>query len=117
MRATPRQAFATLRVYSLLKYYAMASRDEFVEKLKSQIDALNEEVDELEARARETSGEVSVELDKQRARVEEQREQFYARLQALRDAGDDSWEPVKDGAEHTFKALQNSVNYFKSHFR
>jgi DNA-binding transcriptional MerR regulator len=95
----------------------MASRDEFVEKLKSQIDALNEEVDELEARARETSGEVSAELDKQRARVEEQREQFYARLQALRDAGDDSWERVKDEAEHTFKALQNSVNYFKSHFR
>jgi len=95
----------------------MASRDEFVEKLKSQIDALNNEVDELEARARETSGELRVELDKQRERVEEQREQFYTRLQALRDAGEGNWERVKGEAEHALKALHNSVNYFKSHFR
>ncbi|KGE02784.1 sll1863 family stress response protein [Pseudohaliea rubra] len=95
----------------------MSSRDEFVRKLKNQIDALNEEVDELEAAAGETSGELRVELDKQRARVEEQREQFYARLQALKDAGDDNWERVKKEAEHTLKALHNSVNYFKSHFR
>ena len=95
----------------------MSSRDEFVRTLKNQLDALNEEVDELEAAARDTSGELRVELDKQRARVEEQREQFYARLQALRDAGDDGWERLKTEAEHTLKALQNSVSYFKSHFR
>ena len=95
----------------------MSSRDEFVQKLKDQIDALNSEIDQLEARARETSGEVEEELRKQRARVEEQREQFYARLEALKEAGEDNWERVKGEAEHALKALHNSVNYFRSHFR
>ncbi len=95
----------------------MPTRDEVVEKLKEQIDALNSEVDALEARARKTSGEVEAELDKQRARLEEQREDFYARLEALKQAGDDNWDRLKHEAEHALKAVHNSFNYFKSHFR
>ncbi|MHA7815239.1 MAG: sll1863 family stress response protein [Pseudohaliea sp.] len=95
----------------------MTSRDEFVQKLKDQIDALNSEIDDLEARARETSGEVEEELGKQRARVEEQREQFYARLESLKQAGEDNWERMRGEAEHALKALRNSVHYFRSHFR
>lgn len=95
----------------------MASRDEFVQKLKDQIDDINSEVDELEAKARETSGEVEEELNKQRARLEEQRALFYARLEDLKQAGEDNWERVKNEAEHALKAVQNSLSYFKSHFR
>ena len=95
----------------------MPSRDEVVEKLKQQIDALNSELDAVEARARETSGEVEAELDKRRARLEEQREDFYARLEALKQAGDDNWDRLKHEAEHALKAVHNSFSYFKSHFR
>jgi hypothetical protein len=94
----------------------MQSRDEFVQALKDQIDALNKEVDELEAKARETSGSIENEIAKQRAKLDEQREHFAARLAEAKDAGDETWEELKGEAEHALKAFKNSVNYFKSHF-
>lgn len=95
----------------------MTSRDEFVKKLKQQIDELNGEVDKLEARADSASAQARAELDKRRAQLEEQRGLAVARLTDIREAGEDNWEHLRDEAEHAMKALHNSFNYFKSHFR
>jgi predicted nucleic acid-binding Zn-ribbon protein len=95
----------------------MASRDEFVQKLKDRIDTLNSDIDDLEDKARKASGDAERELEKQRALILEQRDQFEARLDALKQAGEDNWEHLKAEAEHALKALSNSVSYFKSHFR
>jgi vacuolar-type H+-ATPase subunit I/STV1 len=94
----------------------MKTRDELVQALKDQIDALNKEVDELEAKARETSDAVEGEIAKQREKLEEQRAHFVERFADAKDAGDEAWEELKDEAEHALKAFRNSVNYFKSHF-
>ncbi len=93
------------------------NRNEFVEKLKGQLDEINEEVDELEAKVNNAGADVKEEYQEKLQEAKAARVKAEGKLQELRDAGEDAWEDLKADAEHTWKALRNSVNYFKSHFK
>lgn len=93
------------------------NREQFVQKLKSQLDEINDDIDALEARLDASATQAREEF---RGRLEEakaQRAAAEAKLQEVRNAGDEAWEDLKHEAEHAWSALKSSVNYFKSHFR
>jgi hypothetical protein len=46
-----------------------------------------------------------------------QRAAAEKKLEDICGAADDAWEGLKDDAEKTWKAVRNSVNFFKSHFK
>ncbi|NKI36615.1 hypothetical protein HFP89_15695 [Wenzhouxiangella sp. XN79A] len=94
-----------------------SSRKEFIAELKDKLDEADERIDTLERKFEEASGDARQEYRKRLDELREQRERAGRKLQELRDAGDDSWQGIKDEAEQVGKALRNSFNYFKSHFR
>ena len=93
------------------------NRDEFVESLKQQLDELNAEVDELEAKMKNAREDVRGEYEERLAQAIAEGDRARQKLEEVREAGEDAWEDMKDEAEHAWKALRNSVNYFKSHFK
>jgi SMC interacting uncharacterized protein involved in chromosome segregation len=92
-------------------------RDQFVKKLKSQLDEINDEVDALEARYDSAEAEVKKKYTEQLEEAKAHRAAAEKKLEEIRVAGEDAWEDLKAEAEHTWKAFKNSVNYFKSHFK
>jgi cell division protein FtsB len=93
------------------------TRDEFVESLKQQLDELNAEVDELEAKMNDARDDARKQYEEKLAQARAEGTRARQKLEEVRDAGEDSWEDLKGEAEHAWKALRNSVNYFKSHFK
>jgi chromosome segregation ATPase len=100
-----------------LKENGKLNRDEFVAKLKGQLDEMNAAVDELEEKVDAARGDAAREYEKKLDELRAERARAKDKLQEIRDAGDDAWEDLKDEAEHAWKAFRNSVNYFKSHFK
>ncbi len=93
------------------------ARKELIAKMKEQLDDLDAGIDDLDKKREELSGEARKEYDKRLQELVEIRHDAEKRLQDVRTASEDRWQQVKDEAEHTRKALMNSFNYFKSHFK
>ena len=92
----------------------MSIRQEYVDKLKTQLDELNGELDKFEAKIVEMTGPArergAAELDKARQRYAATME----KLDALRRSGADGFDNARAEVESVWKALKQSVNYFKS---
>lgn len=93
------------------------TRKGFIENLKSKLDDLDERIDALEQKSKEFQGEARKEYEKRRLDLQEKRRHVDRKLDELRAAGEEKWQGLKIEAEHTWKALGNSFNYFKSHFK
>jgi hypothetical protein len=92
----------------------MATRDEVVERLKRQLDDWNGDIDQLETKLDEVTGPAREKLEPYLAKVRESRNSALKKLSELRASGDESWDKVEGEAEHLWKTLRQSINYFKS---
>lgn len=94
-----------------------SKREQFIETLKSRLDDLNSEMDKLEKKADEASGKAEERYEEQLADMREKRAEMEDKLKELRAASEAQFDKLKLEAEHAWKAFQNSVEYFRSHFR
>ena len=92
----------------------MSKRDEFVEKLKKQIDSANRKLDELEVKAGQASGEAKKKYEERMVHLREMSQPARDRLEALKDSGESQWESLTAESEKIYKAFVHSFNYFKS---
>ena len=92
----------------------MASREEYVEKLKRQLDEWNGDIDQLEAKLAEATGPAREKLEPYLVKAREGSESALKKLAELKASGDESWDKLECEAEHLWKTLKQSVNYFKS---
>ncbi len=92
----------------------MATRDEYVDKMKAQLDEWNAEMHKLEGKFHEASDETKRKLEPHLAKVREARDATVAKLKELKDSGEASWDSAVDEVEHVWKTFKQSVNYFKS---
>lgn len=92
----------------------MPTRDEMIESLKQQLDALNAKLDELETKASQASGDAKADYQKRMQHLSEMAQPARDKLQELRTAGEGQWDRVSAEAEKYYKALKHSFNYFKS---
>ena len=94
-----------------------SKREQFIERIKQQLDELNDEIDRLEKRAGEVSAESREKLKAQREEMKQRRSELETKLREARAAGEAQFEKLKLEAEHAWKAFQNSVKYFRAHFK
>lgn len=94
-----------------------SKRDQFIASVKQKLDQLNTEIDHLEGKVKETSGEARKKYKAQLDDVREKREALKQKLTELRAASEAQWDKLKLEVDHAWKAFHNSVNYFKSHFK
>ncbi|MGY6631250.1 MAG: sll1863 family stress response protein [Wenzhouxiangella sp.] len=92
-------------------------REQFIESLKDRLDDLNSEMDKLEKKAEEASGKAEQRLEEQLSDMRKKRDEMRNKLSELRAASEAQFDRLKLETEHAWKAFQNSVNYFRSHFK
>jgi hypothetical protein len=94
----------------------MTTRDEYVEKLKSQLDQWNAQMAQWEARTREAQAGAKAAYEQQLAQLRSQQEQAMVQMKLLQGASADAWQDLARGAESAWLSMQDAFNKARSHF-
>ena len=94
----------------------MKKRDEYVAKMKAQLDDLNAQLDKLAVKSKSASKEMQAKYKQEMADLRAKSGQAAAKLDDLKDAGEDAWDNLVAETEKVGDALKHSYNYFKSQF-
>jgi molecular chaperone GrpE (heat shock protein) len=92
----------------------MSKRDHYVEKMKLQLDEMNQEITALEAKASEASQEARERYELEMAKLHAHSKAAVAQMETIRASGEDSWHKLVADMENTRKAFVDSFHYFKS---
>ncbi len=95
----------------------MSKRDEYIAKMKQQLDDLNSQIGELETKAKAGQAEFGKKYEEQMANLRELSSTAKAKMDELMEAGEDKWEALITEGEKVHKAFVHSVNYFKSQLK
>lgn len=95
----------------------MNTREEFVENLKSKIDDWNSEIEQLEARGRESSEKAKQEIKVKLAELRSKRRRASEKLEEVESATSDAWESLKIGAMLVWEDITDTVTATKESFQ
>jgi hypothetical protein len=95
----------------------MSKRDEYVEKMKSQLDTWNTALAKWEAKAKEAQTEMRPEYEKQRAEFYRLRDQGSERMKQLQSAAGDAWMDLTRGADEAWAKMREAFEKAHSHFK
>ncbi len=94
----------------------MINRDEYVQKLKDQLDQWNAESKKWEAKAHEAQSSVKAEYEKQLNMLNSRRDEAMVQLKLLQGASSDAWQDMMKGTDQALKGMQEAFNRARSHF-
>lgn len=95
----------------------MSKREEYIAKIKAELDELNEDLGKLEARAKEASESARAKYEEQMKEVRGLAAELRTELDKVRAAGEQAWNDLTEEVERVRKALVHSFNYFKSQLK
>jgi len=99
----------------------MSTRDEYIAKMKTQLDDWSVEISALEERAQDFKDDAKVKYEEQLAVLRAKREEGMIKLEAMmaevKSASETAWEQVKTETEHAWEALKDSVATFRTHYK
>lgn len=92
----------------------MSKRDEYVEKIKLQLDELNAKMTVLENKAQDAKDDARDKYKEEMRKLRHQSKLAVAKLDELKAVGEDSWTSMVSEMEKVRDAFKHSFNYFKS---
>jgi lipid II:glycine glycyltransferase (peptidoglycan interpeptide bridge formation enzyme) len=92
------------------------TRDEYVNKLKQQLDQWNAESKKWEAKAQAAQSSMKAEYDKQLNMLNSRRDEALYQLKLLQGASTDAWQDMMKGTDQALKSMQEAFNRARSHF-
>jgi hypothetical protein len=95
----------------------MKNREEYIDKLATQLKEWSAKIDELEVKARSTTEELKVKYEKEIKELSAQRETAEKKLKELRSASAEAWDILKAGAETIWADMQKTLNEAKQKFQ
>jgi lipid II:glycine glycyltransferase (peptidoglycan interpeptide bridge formation enzyme) len=95
----------------------MSRRDEYLEKLKAQLDEWNEEIARWEARTKNAQAEVRADYERQLAAFRHQRDQAMERMRLVQAASGDAWVDLVRGADDAWNKMHEAFEKARSHFQ
>ncbi len=95
----------------------MSKRDEYIEKMKQQLDELNDQLGKLELKAQAANEELHVKYSEQIDDLRKMSGAAQQKMDEIRQAGEDRWESLVEEGEKVHKAFVHSFNYFKSQLK
>ena len=95
----------------------MNNRDDYVEKLKAQLDLWNAQLSAWQSAARGATAEAQTELEKQVGIVKSRLDDMMFRMELMKGASADAWQEVARGADDARKAMQDALDKARSHFK
>lgn len=94
----------------------MMNRDEYVQKLKAQLDQWNAEAANWETKAKEAQSHMKVEYEKQLAALNSRRDEALYQMKLMQSASTDAWQDMMRGTEEAWKNMHEAFNKARSHF-
>ena len=94
----------------------MINREEYVQKLKSQLDQWNAEAAQWEQKAKTAQTHMKAEYEKQLAAVNSRRDEALYQMKLLQSASLDAWQDMMRGTEEAWKNMHDAFNKARSHF-
>jgi predicted nucleic acid-binding Zn-ribbon protein len=95
----------------------MTDRDDYVEKLKAQLDALNAQLTAWQSAASAATAEAKIELEKQVGIMKSRLDDMAYRMELLRGASTEAWREIARGADEARKAMQDAFEKARSRIR
>ena len=92
----------------------MSKRDDYIEKMKLQLDELNAKMSRVELKAKEAKEDARDKYREEMDKLRAQSKIAVAKLDEIKAAGEDTWETMVTEMEKVRDAFKHSVNYFKS---
>ncbi len=92
-------------------------RKSLIEEAKKQLNEFNSQLDDLEIKMKDFSGEAKKVYDEQAGELRKLIGEAEKNFDKAKNASEETWGEVKDFVEFTGKALRSSFNYFISHYK
>lgn len=94
----------------------MTQRDEYVAKLKAQLDRWNADMAKWEAKAREAQAGAQAQYAQQLASVRQRRDQVFYQLALLQSATADAWTDLMQGTDEAWARMRKAFDEAAGHF-
>lgn len=95
----------------------MPKQNAYIAKMKLQLDELNVKMNELDAKAQEAKADVRDQYREEIRKLRHQSKLAVAKLEAVKAAGENSWEAMVAEMEKMRDAFSHSFHYFKSQIK
>jgi len=95
----------------------MDNRDEYVEKMKAQLDQWNRQMAAWDAAARDATAEARIELEKQVGIMKSRADDLVFRMELLKGASADAWQEIARGADDARKTMQDAFEKARDRFK
>ncbi len=92
----------------------MTQKSVYIEKMKSQLDDLNTNMNALQAKAAEAKEDARDMYKAEMAKLQEQSNLAVAKLGEMRTASEESWDAMVAEMDKVRDAFVHSFHYFKS---
>ena len=94
----------------------MSTREEYVQKMKAQLDQWNAEVAKWEEKTRAAQAEMKTEYEKQLEAYRSRRDEAMYQLHQVQVASAEAWMDMMKGADAAWKAMGEAFLKARSHF-
>lgn len=95
----------------------MNQRDEYIEKLKQQLDQWNAEVAKWEDKTRQAQAGMRTEYEKQLQAYRRQRNQALEHMRRIQSASGEAWMELVRGADDAWAKMREAFEKARSHFQ
>jgi lipid II:glycine glycyltransferase (peptidoglycan interpeptide bridge formation enzyme) len=95
----------------------MINRDEYVEKLKQQLDQWNAEVSQWESKAKLAQESMRAEYEKQLAAYRSKRDHALEQLSKVQSATGEAWKEFARAADDAWARMSEAFEKAGSHFK
>ena len=95
----------------------MSKRDEYVEKMKLQLDRWNADITQWEAKALVAQSEARAEYDKRLEALRQEREKAMYQMKLLQSAAGEAWVEMVRGTDEAWARMREAIDKAGAHFR
>jgi chromosome segregation ATPase len=92
-----------------MKDYTFAQKAEFTAKMRGQLDEINKDLDQLDARIDKASDAVKAEAKPKLQALHEQMAQLNKQLEDAANATESTWDTVKNGFKKAYESTKDGI--------
>ena len=92
-----------------MKDYTYAEKDEFVKQMQTELDQLNQDLDQLSAKVESSTDAVKAEAKPKLQALRDQAAQLSQQLTATKGATETTWDSVKAGSKKAYAAVKDGI--------
>jgi predicted nucleic acid-binding Zn-ribbon protein len=94
----------------------MSTREEYVQKMKAQLDQWNAEVAKWEEKSKSAQADMKVEYEKQLEAFRSRRDEAMYQMHQVQVASTEAWMDMMKGADAAWKSVGEAFMKARSHF-